>query len=239
MLRTIDLAVLPSEPLDGPGGCFIVVDVLRATTTIAALFGEGARSIVAFADIELAHRAAARDGRLLFGEVDGLPPAGFDSGNSPVDAVAMGVSGRDIALFTTNGTGALAVAAAHGPVFAGALVNASAVARAAAAFERVTVVCAGGRGGTHFGLDDFAAAARIVQCLCETAPTAELGDGARLAAHAAATPDWVADAIATSHHAGILRKLGLDDDIAFALDEDRYDVAPRGTLVAPGEVAFT
>jgi 2-phosphosulfolactate phosphatase len=238
VLREIHLAVLPSEPLGTGDGCCFVVDVLRATTTIATLFGAGVGSLIAFDDIDAARRAADGGQRLLFGEVNGLPPAGFDSGNSPVDAAAMELQDRDVALFTTNGTRALAIAAEHGPVFAGSLVNASAIARAATAFERVTVVCAGGRGGTRFGLDDFACAARIVYRLSQAAPGVTLGDAARLGVDLGASPEWVARSIGTSHHAGVLRRVGLDADITFALEEDRYDVAPCGRLTVPGAVTF-
>src|SRR5688572_14582039 len=103
----VDVAVLPSEASAIEADCYVVVDLLRATTTIAALFDARLRDLVVTGDIETAREVARRDGRLLFGEVGGLPPEGFDFGNSPLEVMAADLAGKDGVLFTTNGTLAL------------------------------------------------------------------------------------------------------------------------------------
>lgn len=139
----------------------MVVDLLRATTTIATLFEAGLRDLLAVSDIEQAREYARRDGRLLFGEVGGLPPPGFDFGNSPVEAATAPVRGERAVLFTTNGTTALCALAGRGKVIAGALANLGAVASAAAELSDIAIVCAGEDGGRRFALEDFAAAGVI------------------------------------------------------------------------------
>ncbi|HMS59653.1 MAG TPA: 2-phosphosulfolactate phosphatase [Tepidiformaceae bacterium] len=225
MLERIDLAMLPAEAEAMPSEAYIVVDVLRATTTIATLFAGGMTSLIAAGRLELARDLAAAEGRLLMGEVGGLPPAGFDFGNSPVEAAAAPVAGRGGVLFTTNGTAALCLLAGRGAVFAGAAANATALAAYVAGhFRSATIVCAGNAAGARFSLEDFAAGA-----LSEAAPGAALGDAAALARH---TPD-LADLIGLSDHAAIVRGLGLAHDIDFASRLDTSAVVPM--VVACGD----
>ncbi|MFN8506617.1 MAG: 2-phosphosulfolactate phosphatase [Dehalococcoidia bacterium] len=176
MLERIELALLPAEAAAIATKAYIVVDVLRATTTIATLFARGMTSLVAAGRIELARELAASEHRLLMGEVHGLPPEGFDFGNSPVEAAAAPVAGRGGVLFTTNGTAALCLLAGRGAVFAGAAANATALAAyVAARYASATVVCAGNGAGARFSLEDFAAAGMIAGALSDAAPAAALG----------------------------------------------------------------
>lgn len=219
---SVDVAILPAEALGMRAECFVVVDLLRATTTIAALFGGGLEDLLVVNELEHARAAAHHEGRLLFGEVGGLPPEGFDHGNSPVEAAATPVRGRRAALFTTNGTAALCALAGRGTVIAGSLANLDAVARAATNFENVAVVCAGNEGGRRFAIEDFAAAGAIARKIADLAPGAALGDAARLAMTAADIEQMVRGAA----HARALSGLGLGVDIEFALLKDSSAVAP-------------
>ena len=217
----------------------VVVDVLRATTTIATLFAAGLNSLLAVDNVEVARSRARSENRLLFGEVNGLPPDGFDYGNSPQAAFDAPIAGRGAVLFTTNGTRALTSLAGRGPVTAGALVNASAIARDAAKHERVVIVCAGSAGGAQFALDDFAAAAAIAQRIASLVPTVKLGDAARMALGLAATPGWVSAAIRGSHHAGLLGTMGLGTDVEFALRENIFAAVPSGRILENGDLLLS
>lgn len=236
--RFVDIAMLPAEALAVDADCYVVVDVLRATTTIATLFAGGIVDLLAVADVDVARKRAGAEGRILLGEVSGLPPEGFDLGNSPVDAAAANVAGRGAVLFTTNGTAALCALGGRGTVVAGALANLRAVARFAAGFERVSVVCAGGAAGARFGLDDFAAAAAIVSEVASLAPGAELGDaaGLGLALLAQESPEAV---IARSHHARGLERLGLGNDVAFAGRADTSGAVPVVSACGDGWALLT
>lgn len=212
--------------------CYVVIDVLRATTTIATLFGQGLRSLVALDDIDEARRRAKAESRLLFGEVHGLRPDGFDFGNSPVEAKRADVAGREAVLFTTNGTRALCALGTRGAVFAGALANREAIAQRVSGYERVALVCAGEAMGRRFGLDDFVAAGSIAACVLALNPGAVLDDAARISAALASAA--LEETLRSSHHANRTRLIGLEHDIDFALEPDTSDAAPMVTACGEG-----
>ena len=244
MTKRLDVALLPSEAAAMEADAFLVIDVLRATTTIATLFEGGLADLLVVDTIEAARERARAEGRVLFGEVGGLPPEGFDHGNSPAEAATLALAGKGAALFTTNGTRALCGVAGRGAVATAAFANAPAAARWAAAYERVALVCAGNTGGKRFALEDFAAAARLVQLIARESPGLDLGDAAGVAAEASGYEDWIAPGlpqrtgrsarlVAGAHHARGLKALGLDADIAFAAREGTSEAVPR--MVEHGE----
>lgn len=137
----IDVALTPDQ-LDGPDQRMhttcIVVDVIRATTTLCVLFERGCRSVLvapSVADARAARSDLAARGMdiLLAGEAEGLPPPGFDYGNSPAEFARHAFHGREVIFATTNGTRAIRACAGSRAILAGALRNASAVTRAALA----------------------------------------------------------------------------------------------------------
>lgn len=113
---------------------YVVVDVIRATTTLCMLLERGSRRILVARDVAAAREAHAllHSEARLAGEVGGVMPAGFDLGNSP-GQISSGyeLRGRDVLFATTNGTRALHACQNGGAIFAGALRNASSVAAAA------------------------------------------------------------------------------------------------------------
>ncbi|MEP7215630.1 MAG: 2-phosphosulfolactate phosphatase [Anaerolineaceae bacterium] len=221
MTRSIDIARLPVDALEMTADCYIVVDVLRATTTIATLFAAGMESLLVAGSIELARERAGVEGRLLFGEVQGLRPEGFDFGNSPMEAARANVAGRGGVQFTTNGTAALCGLAGRGTVVSGAVANLSVVAAFARQFGRIMVVCAGNVQGTVFSEEDFAAAGAIVRQLAALQPTAALGEQAL-----AASALDAAEEISRAPHADLLRNLGLGSDVEFCARADSSQAVP-------------
>ena len=239
MLQRLDVALLPGEvtavPADAfPADAYIVIDVLRATTTIATLFAGGLERLTVTATVEAALRLAA-EGATLFGEIDGLPPSGFDYGNSPVEAATVDVRGRTAALFTTNGTRALCGVADRAAAYAGAIANSTAMARhVAARHRRVVILCSGTEGGTRFTLEDLAGAGAIAQALVAIAPDLQLGDGALLAVESVARwPGGPPAMVATAEHANALREIDLGDDITAAGIADTSAAVP--IVVACGD----
>lgn len=164
----LDVAFLPSEAGDLSGAVAVVLDVLRATSSMITLFDRGVASIGLAASVDAA-RAAAREAgdALLCGEVGGLPPYGFDFGNSPREFAAANLAGKHMVMATTNGTNAVRACASASAVLIGALLNANAVVREALdlarGLGRLTVVCSG-RGG-RFVLDDAVAAGYLCHIL--------------------------------------------------------------------------
>ncbi len=129
-------------------GTAIVVDLLRASTTIICAIKSGAKQVIPFPDAGDAVAIANRLGgeRVLGGERGGVKIPGFDLGNSPLEYTPAAVANKTVLLSTTNGTGAIQAAAAARRLYIGALINRSAVAQAAArASQDIVIVCAARR----------------------------------------------------------------------------------------------
>ena len=177
MVPTADAVV----PADLHGMTALVIDVLRASTTIITAFAQGCRAIVPVGDPADARRragAVAGDGVLTAGEREGEPIPGFDLGNSPVEFGAARLDGKTVFFTTSNGTRTLLAARAARAIGVAALVNVTAAAAWAAGGGRnVAVLCAGSLGAP--ALEDWTCAGLVVDRLLATLPTAVLGDGAR------------------------------------------------------------
>lgn len=118
---------------------YIVVDVIRATTTLCVQFERGCQRVLVAGSIaaartaaDLAQRGEHGAGLLLAGEVGGVAPSGFDYGNSPAEFGGLDLAGQTIIFATTNGTRALHASAGGAHVLIGSLRNRSAVTRLAA-----------------------------------------------------------------------------------------------------------
>ncbi len=237
----VELAFVPSAPGtsagSAPGGgdgadTQVVFDVLRMTTTAAALFDAGLHALWVVPDPEHARRAALAHGALLFGERGGVALAGFDGGNSPLEVRSERVRGRDAVLCTTNGSRAVAAAGAA-RVLLGAVVNARAVARRlqALAPARVLLTCAGTDDAVS--IDDVIGAACVIDALVALVPGLDLDDAAVLALRALEGPGSLEALLRRSAHARLLTQIGFSDDVAFAARRDAVAVVPeRGP--APG-----
>jgi 2-phosphosulfolactate phosphatase len=212
----------------------LVLDVLRATTSIVAAVSRGARSVVPAESPDEALRLAAnleRDSVLLAGERNMLKVDGFDLGNSPLEMTEDVVSGRTLVMATTNGTSALLAAEAGGPVFVGAVTNFSAVVdQAREAFEEhgeFNILCAGRR--RMFALEDAYTAGRFAHALIPTGQrrAAELNDAAIAALELVRRyGDRWRRAIGASAAARDLKKLGFKEDINAATEVDTHDLVP-------------
>lgn len=234
MPRWLDVALIPSEALLVEADLYVVIDQLRATTTIATLFAAGLRQLTAMDDMAAARAHAGERGALLFGEVGGLPPPGFDYGNSPAEAAALGVAGREAVLFTSNGTKALCALGERGRVITGALANLSAVVRAAAGHERVLLVCSGNEMGQRFALEDAAVAAALTSRFAALAPGLHLGDGSRLLVGALPEGSALLSQATSSHHARGLVRAGFAADVSFAARVDTSAAVPGAVACGPG-----
>ncbi len=174
---------------DGVAGTTVlVIDVLRASTTIVTALVHGCRALIPVADpLEARQRARALVGRepLLAGERRGEPIPGFDLGNSPVEVAGAGLEGRTVLLTTSNGTRALLAARGAAAIGVAALINRSAAARWVGEQGRpVVLVCAGERGGVS--LEDQVCAGLLVERLVSSMPGVDLSPTAQAASRVAA-----------------------------------------------------
>jgi 2-phosphosulfolactate phosphatase len=211
----VHVAFTPSEAASAPVG--VVVDVLRATSTISQALASGWPRVLCCPGIDEARAVREQLGEgVLGGEREAKKIEGFDVGASPREFIASG--DESLILTTTNGTRAiLAAAAACGEVVLGSLLNLDAVA--AAARERgadVVVVCAGFQNA--FALDDAYCAGRIVELLpgdrTDAAKAAELV--------ARAYPDAYAGLTARTYGPP-----GLENDIRYCAQENLLAAVPR------------
>lgn len=227
-MASVDVVFSPAEPLPR-ADCWLVVDLLRASTTIVAFFECGGRCLLPAATVDEARDLKRRlPGRwLLMGERDALPPEGFDLGNSPLELASVDMTAFDGAVMTTtNGTRALLAAAERGGEIRVACVrNARAAAVRAAAFRSVAVLCAGLEGRP--ALDDTACAGLLVDRLLERGPR-ELGDGAQMALSLFRDRRCsLADLVSMSRHGRRLKTLGLEADLLYCCETDRSDWGAR------------
>lgn len=215
----VHVAFTPAEALAAPTA--IVVDVLRATSTIAQALDAGYARVLCCGEVVEAEALRAALGRgVLAGERKCVRIPGFDLGNSPSEFLEP--QGDAVILTTTNGTRALvAAASACELVLAGSLLNLGAVAAAAReAGGDVAVVCAGVLG--QFAMDDAYVAGRLVELL-----GGEETDGAAAALRLAASFEGPAAGLRASQSARNLVAAGLEEDIDWCARESVLEVVPR------------
>jgi 2-phosphosulfolactate phosphatase len=168
----LGVSFLPRDLREPERKACLVVDVLRATSTLVAILAAGCRDVVLEGTVGAARAAARGSGRLLCGEEDGLRPADFDHGNSPGELAALDLRDRAVTFVTTNGTKALRAASGAPLVLAASLLNGPAAAALALreAEDRgldLEIVCAGRRGGTAIALDDAFCAGYLTELLAQ------------------------------------------------------------------------
>jgi 2-phosphosulfolactate phosphatase len=211
----IHVAFTPDEAASAPTG--IVVDVVRATSTIAQALAAGYERVLCVPEIEQARglREELQDS-VVGGERDAVRIAGFDAGASPREFLEPQAS--TLILSTTNGTRTIVIAAERcDEVLVGSLLNLDAVVRAATERgEDVAVICAGYKGA--FAFDDAYCAGRIVQALA--------GDRTDAAVAAALLAEAFPSAL-DGLNARTYGPPGLEADIEFCARESVLDVVPR------------
>lgn len=230
----VDVYFTPQEvgPADVAGRVVAVVDVLRASTSIAVALDNGARAVIPLASSEeVVSRAKnlARSEVKLAGERRSQQISGFDYGNSPLEFSKENVDGKTILMSTTNGTNAILAVQGARDVLIASYVNFKAVLAMLSAALRggtdVAIVCAGQE--KHFSLEDSACAGRFVQAITEKHSKAEIND----AANAAMVIEKkfgtsLKKLFKASSHGAALAEAGFGDDLEFCAQVDSYSVVP-------------
>ncbi len=235
MINAYFLPSLLGEP-QIVGRAVVVIDVLRATTTIAQALASGARAVVPCEHIEEAQRLAAELGpdAVTGGERGGRRIEGFQLGNSPSEYTPEAVQGKIVVFTTTNGTRAMQRCRSARRILLAAFTNFSAVCQALDDEPDFDILCAGTDG--HISREDVLLAGAIVadRLGCARHAHQSLNDQAEIAADV-----WRRVARETFSHqplARILRdslggrnllEIGHEDDIELAAQLDRLDVVPE------------
>ena len=234
MSRRVFVSLLPSlvDASRLPGSTAVVIDVLRASTTVCAALSAGATRVVPFGTVEDAKRMSGvlhAEKPLLGGERGGRKIEGFDLGNSPLEYTRETVAGRSVLFTTTNGTRALLAVATAERVWVGAFANLSTVIRRLADVEGdVHLVCAGTDG--EITLEDAIAAGSIAAALLErNGGFAIANDEATIALglHLGYGRDETRlEAIRSGRGGANLVAIGYDRDIDFSARIDSLAVLP-------------
>lgn len=214
---------------DLKGKAVIVIDVLRACSTIATALNHGAKAVLPVADMAEAGKIAEHmDGDLtiLGGERGGLKIEGYHLGNSPAEYAPEAVQGRTVVLNTSNGTKAFRQARRAAEVAAGSLLNASqAIAFAFAAQHDLVLLCAGSE--RRAGLEDVLCAGLILHQLWDGREPVGCTDAAHIAfSQYVHDRDDLDGALLRSAHARRLIELGFEEDVHACSRVDAVPVLP-------------
>jgi 2-phosphosulfolactate phosphatase len=226
---------------DLAGSVVVVIDLLRATSTICQAVASGASEVVPFLEVDDALTAAEKAGRsgvVLGGERKGGRIPGFDLGNSPCEYTPAIVAGRRVFFTTTNGTRALHHARLARRVVVGALLNLSAVVASIQDEPRVDILCAGT--GGHPTREDILAAGAMASGLAELSNDAcDFNEAAltarrewELAVESAKSfgrplNDHVAIELRNTQGGQNLLGIGLDRDLVDCSQIDQLNVIPE------------
>jgi 2-phosphosulfolactate phosphatase len=240
-MQELSVHALPSqvEERELSGSTVIVIDLLRATSTICQALAAGAHEVVPFLEIDdtvVAADAAGRTGIVLGGERRGGKIPGFDLGNSPAEYTPEVVGGKRVFITTTNGTRALDHARMASRILVGSLLNLSAIAASLRNEPQVDILCAGTDGDET--REDILGAGAFAKRLTMDQPY-QMNEKAR-----AALAEWEAAARAAQLNGRELAEqlaielrntpggrnligIGLDQDLVDCAQIDRYRLVPQ------------
>ena len=204
----------------------VVIDVIRATTTIVEALANGARAIYPTTSTEEAVKLASSLGRedtLLCGERKAQKIEGFDLGNSPKEFTAEAVTDMKLVMSTTNGTKALRVGQEGARLLPCAFTNLAAVAKEVGADEHLVIICAGQE--DVFSFDDALCAGHLIRRVIRDEDAGDqLNDATRAALALASVREPTRDVLSRASGAVALTDIGLADDLDICSDVDRHDI---------------
>ena len=221
-------------PEDSLPDCAVVIDVLRATTTIATALDSGAEAVQAFSDIDILMEKSENwlpDKRLRAGERGGEKVAGFDLGNSPLDCVPEVVADKRLFLTTTNGTRALQRVAQAPIVITAAQVNRQAVVNYLLEKQPLTVWLVGSGWQGSYSVEDTACGGAIIELLVEQGKMSleEIAGNDEVIGAFSLYSQWQDDLVTMFHkcsHGQRLLLLNCHEDLEYCAKTDIMDVLP-------------
>lgn len=219
-------------PTDSLPACAVVIDVLRATTTIATALNAGAEAVQTFSDIERLMQVSDHwlpEKRLRAGERGGATVEGFDLGNSPLDCTPQRVQDCRLFLTTTNGTRALQCVEKADVVVTASLVNRQAVVNYLLETQPETVWLVGSGWEGGFSLEDTVCAGAIADALLSSKALEVTVDNDEVVASIALYRLWQDNLLGLFHHASHgqrLLRLACDEDLKYCASIDLLDILP-------------
>jgi len=208
----------------------VIIDVLRASTTIVNALNNGAKAIIPVGDMGEASKIAQNvdsDNYLLCGEKDGVKIEGYDLGNSPLEFTNEMVGNKTLIFNTTNGTKAIKKSVGSSNIFIAAFLNVSAVVEILKTQKKdIVLFCAGWKGRLAF--EDMLLAGNIIHLLTNGTLPEDSTDGARVAhgIYSIYGKD-IPKVIHKSNHATRLKSIIGTGDIDFCSQIDTTNIVPR------------
>lgn len=229
-MMKIDVKLVPSsvEAWVHKEKTVVVIDVLRASTTIISALQNGAKAVVPVLTPDEAVTLKLRydsEHVLLGGERGGLKIQGFDLGNSPLEYLEDVVKGKTVVFTTTNGTNAIRLSNGAETLLIGSYLNLDAVVKKVLDLGKdVLFVCAGNQNA--FSLEDAACAGAFCAAIARATKTVE-SDSAKAARMIAASFDSPFDVFSASEHGKLLNELGFSEDLKFSANINSSSVVPQ------------
>ncbi|WP_324282757.1 2-phosphosulfolactate phosphatase family protein [Cyanobacterium aponinum UTEX 3221] len=223
-----------STPENEIPDCAVVIDVLRATTTIVTALNNGAKSVKAYSDLDLLTKESnllPPESRLRLGERGGKKVDFCDLGNSPLDCTVETVSGKQLFISTTNGTRSLQRVQEAKTVIAGAMINFQAVVDYLQEKQPETLWLLGSGWEGGYSLEDTVCAGAIASLLVDTGKPDMIGNDEVIASIALYQQwqDKLLDLFKLSSHGQRLLRLALDDDLKYCSQKNITDTLPIQT----------
>lgn len=232
-----------SLKVDIENSVIAVIDIIRATSTIATLFGSGVKSIIVAGTLDEAYSLKkAFPEKLLCGEKGGLKPDGFDYGNSPLEFSTLDLSGRQAILKTTNGTVSFLKAAGSPAAFSLAALNFRHTMDDILDYglkneKDILFLCSGEMGRVAY--DDVYIAGLGVKYFLSRPGDFIYSDSAKLVLSAVIGDSILADALLKSISADSLKKVGLGSDIEFCARLNGYNLTIKAGSCSTGQDMHT
>jgi 2-phosphosulfolactate phosphatase len=228
----IDVSLVPGEiaAKDVSGSVVVIIDVLRATSSIATALASGCEEVIPAESIEEAITLAngyKRSDYVLGGERRGVPVEGFDLGNSPQEYDGPRVAGKKVIMATTNGTSAINKYGIAREIFTACFLNADAVIGACEAYDDydLVLVCAGQDG--RFCMEDTLCAGLMATRIAHD-KGAEMSDSAKAASLLyQQRKGSIEDELLRCDHGAYLVGIGYEQDVRYCSRNSILDVVPK------------
>lgn len=207
----------------------VMIDVLRASSTMTTALHNGAKGIIAVEDMGDASKFSNNldsESFLMSGEKNGIRIDGYDLGNSPLEHTRDVVNGKTIILNTTNGTKAIRRCSLADQIIVGSFLNLNAIVEYLQTLdEEVLLVCAGWRG--RLSLEDILCAGNIIYELYEGDLSDEARDGAKVAFGLYEKfGDDIENGIKSSNYAVRLKDIVSEEDLEYCCQRSITDILP-------------
>jgi len=211
------------------GKTSVVIDALRATTTIITALENGAREIIPVGTVEFAVKVSGGMfgwQTLLGGERNTKKIEGFALGNSPLEYSADVVNGKSVVLYTTNGTKAIAKAKFSSALYVGAFLNLSALAKHLAQLNQdFEIICSGRL--NNFSMEDSVCAGKLISEIEKLNPDIILSDSAKASqALGKSFGKSILKMLKETEHGKLLIENGFEDDLVFCSKVNNSNAIP-------------